>query len=147
VWERTGNNHTIPHAAGEPLLNVDLAVFNDDKTLNYSLDLDSADPKARGHAKGFLDFLGMTKRDADSLKQQVMSQLARIKAERGKSDTYGERFNVYVPVTGPNGRTIDVRTAWIYEKGRYGSAVRTVPHLATIFMDKKGIRKYEQAYP
>jgi SPP1 gp7 family putative phage head morphogenesis protein len=147
VWERTEGSQTLPHAAGTPLPNVDLAVYNDDKALNYSLNLDSLDPKARGHAKGFWDFLGMTKQDAPGLKKQVMAQLAHIEAERGKSNTFGERFQVYVPVTGPNGRTIDVLTAWIYEKGKHRTKVKTAPHLATIYIDKKGIRKYEQTYP
>jgi hypothetical protein len=66
---------------------------------------------------------------------------------RGTSDTHGERFAVRVPVIGPNGKTIEVLTAWIYDKGKYRTKMSTIPRLATIYIDKKGVRDFEEKYP
>jgi hypothetical protein len=30
-----------------------------------------------------------------------------------KTDQYGQRFTVDMPITGPNGNTVTVRTGWI----------------------------------
>lgn len=147
AWERTEGGETMPHIKGTPLPNVDKAVYNDRKAVDYALNLESPDSKARGHAKAFLKYLGMEQKDAADLKRQIMTRLAELKAERGKSDTFGERFHVYVPVTGPNGRTVDVLTGWIYEKGRYRTAVRTTPHLTTLYIDKKAVAEYGKRYP
>jgi SPP1 gp7 family putative phage head morphogenesis protein len=147
TWERTEGSHVLAHTPGAPLPNVDRAVYNDTKAVTYSLNLESPDPRARAHARAFLETLGMTQADAPSLKAQVMAQLPHLPAERGKSDTYGERFQAYVPVTGPNGRTIDVLAAWIYEKGKYKTKMYTTPHLATLYIDKKGMKDYAARYP
>jgi hypothetical protein len=146
-WERAEGGKTMPHMPDTPLPNVDRAVYSDSKATDYVLNIDSPDPKARGHAKAFLKFLGLSRAEAPMLKKQIMDQLADLPAERKQSNTYGERFNVYVPVTGPNGRTVDVLTAWIYEKGRYKTKIYTTPHLVTMYIDKKGVAEYEKRYP
>ncbi len=46
----------------------------------------------------------------------------------GKVDQFGSRFSVDIPVTGPNGNTVAVRSAWIYESGS------TNPRLTSVYV-------------
>ena len=50
-------------------------------------------------------------------------------------DFHGERFKVFVPVTGPNGKTVDVETGWIYDMNKAaGRKISMRPRLTTIFI-------------
>jgi hypothetical protein len=136
VWERVEGSEVIPHVPGAPLVNVDRAVFLPRKLTDYSLDPTHASggPKsARWEIK-----LGVTKDHADLVEKQVMTWLKHSPALIGKSDEQGERFNVYVPVTGPNGKTVDVMTAWIYERNKAtGRQKSLTPRLINCFIDDK----------
>lgn len=46
----------------------------------------------------------------------------------GKSDAYGQRYTVDISITGPNSKTIYVRTGWIIEAGS------VIPKLTTLFV-------------
>ena len=46
----------------------------------------------------------------------------------GKSDQFGQRFTVDMPITGPNGNTATVRTGWIIDPGS------TTPRLTTLYV-------------
>jgi SPP1 gp7 family putative phage head morphogenesis protein len=147
VWESSEGAETMPHMPDTPLPNVDRAVYNDRKAADYALNLNSPHANARGHAKAFQMYLGLLRKDAELLKRQIMEQLPHLPAARGKSDTYGERFTARVPVTGPNGRRIDVLTGWIYEKGKYKTKIFTTPRLVTMYIDEEAVTAYEKTYP
>ncbi|WP_329018154.1 hypothetical protein OG271_14055 [Micromonospora rifamycinica] len=59
---------------------------------------------------------GLTAGDADQIETQIRAGVRTGTPVAGKSDQYGQRWSVDVPVTGPAG-TMTVRTAWIVEPG------------------------------
>lgn len=133
-WERQPGSTVVPHAEGEPLPNVERAKFLPEKLTAYSMDPASKTGGA-DKARVWKEALGMDKRHAASVERQIMEQLAGRPAVRGKSDKEGERFRVLVPVTGPNGRTVDVVAAWIYDRDKEsGRFISTVPRLVTCFV-------------
>lgn len=60
--------------------------------------------------------------------RQIYDKLQSNKAVLGKLDQYGQRYTVDIPITGPNGNTVNVRTGWIIKTDS------NVPELTTIFV-------------
>ncbi len=74
---------------------------------------------------------GLTVKDADQLEAQIREGVKNGTPVAGKSDQFGQRWSVDVPVTGPAG-TMTVRTAWIVAPGS------DQPRLATVSFPPKG---------
>jgi SPP1 gp7 family putative phage head morphogenesis protein len=134
-WERQGTNPLIPHQPGTPLHNVDRARFAASKLTNYSMDPTS--PRGRDKARVWQAALGMDKGHAQEVERQIMARLAELPAVKSDADEYGERYSVFVPVTGPNGRTVDVLSAWIYERDKKTGAVSTVPRMINCYVPRQ----------
>lgn len=141
-WEKSAGAELVPHVSGQPLYNVGKAVFIPEKLTAYSLDPDH--PKGKHKAHVWKAFLGATVNDAKMIEKQIMEALPSLPAHRkttGGKDTatnqYGTSFNVIVPVTGPNGKTVDVLTAWIYKRDyKEMKKISTRPTLSTIYVKK-----------
>lgn len=132
-WERQTGSQVVPHQLREPLPNVERARFDSGKLVNYSLDPDN--PRGKHKARVWKTALGIDKSHAAMVERQIMAQIANLPAVRKSgADQYGERFNVIVPVTGPNGRTVDVLTAWIYDLKQAQGASSTIPRLQNCFI-------------
>lgn len=136
-WERQSGSAVIPHVADKPLVNVDKAVFDPRKLTRYSLDPEAKNPRGRDKAQLFNELLGMEKQHAGLIEKQVGAWLEHLPAVRTRADKYGERFEVYVPVTGPNGRTVDVMTAWIYDRDDASGKISATPRLINCFITRK----------
>lgn len=143
-WEKAVGSEVIPHLKGEPLPNVDKARFERKKLTHYSMNANAVRPdgspdyKARAKAKAWKAWLDFTDKDAAKVEKQVMAQLATLKAiPKAPTDIHGQRFNVYVPVIGNNGREVDVMTAWIYDRDKEGKIISTSPRLINCFIDGK----------
>jgi len=134
LWERSGLNPVMPHIEGTPLHNVERANFLIEKLTTYSMDPEHPDGKDK--ARVWKRVLNMDKSHAGEVMEQVMSQLRKFPAKRGRIDHHGERFETHIPVTGPNGATVDVLAAWIYKKEEKEGIVRTVPRLTTCYIPK-----------
>lgn len=76
--------------------------------LNPEKDLDKA--------KAFQLALGYTKENADELIQQIYSSLSKYSAKEKPDNGWGKRYEVKMDLTGPNGKTAKVITAWIDDK-------------------------------
>ena len=63
-----------------------------------------------------------------------MAFLPLAEAAPDKIDMQGARFRAGIPVTGPNGKTVDVLTVWIYGRVKGQNALSTRPRLITIFI-------------
>ncbi|MEV6495173.1 DUF6883 domain-containing protein [Actinoplanes sp. NPDC051633] len=74
---------------------------------------------------------GLGANDTDQIEKQIREGVKNGTPVAGKSDQYGQRWSVDVPVTGPAG-TMTVRTAWIVEPGG------DKPRLATVSFPPKG---------
>jgi uncharacterized protein YukE len=72
---------------------------------------------------------GLDASDAAKVEEQVRAGARDGTPILGRADEYGQRWNVDVPLTGPDG-SIMVRTAWIVDTGE------TVPRLITISFPK-----------
>lgn len=139
TWEMH-NREVVPHQPGAPLPGADLASFDMGKLVNYALSPDN--PRGRDKARVFQAALGVGTEHAEMIHRQILDQLPSLAAERSdpasgkiRTDRDGERFRVAVPVTGPNGRTVDVMTAWIYDRPRDRRGVQSDrPRLVTLFV-------------
>jgi hypothetical protein len=53
----------------------------------------------------------------DSIRSLILDELPYYEGRTGKRDSYGQCYDVIFPITGPNGETAGVLTAWIIESG------------------------------
>ena len=144
-WEKTAATPQVPHLPGEPLYNVGRARFEPRKLTEYSLNPFALDKNgepnndARAKAPYWEKMLGFTASDAGEIEAQIMRQVRDLPAApKGEIDKYGQRFTVYVPVKGKNGKTVDVRTGWIYDRTpENGKMISTIPRLINCFIDGK----------
>ena len=75
----------------------------------------------------FESALGFEQSDWQMLRDSIIAELPYHEAIEGKTDQYCTRYNVTMPITGPNGRTVDVMTAWKIEAGEdYPSFVTAI---------------------
>lgn len=133
VWERQDTSAVIPHAPGSPLVGVDRATADKQgKLVRYSLNPES--PRGKDKARVWKVALGATQEHADMIHDQVMAFLPFAEAVPRGVSRHGEVFSVFVPVTGPNGKTVDVKTTWIYDRTKDGKRISMRPRLTTIFI-------------
>jgi len=133
-WERQDYSPVVPHMPSAPMHNVEQAGFDPRKLTKYSMDPGS--PRGKDKARVWLAALGMDKSHAAEVQRQVMEQLPDLPAKPHGVDKYGERYNVMVPVTGPDGRTVDVVSAWIYDRNKETGAVSSKPRLLNCYVPK-----------
>jgi len=81
----------------------------------------------------------MDQSHAEDLRSLLLQGLPDARTKRGVQDTHGERFTAWIPVTGPNGRTVEVKTGWIYHRADGRQAEH--PRLTTAYVDAKEEKK------
>ncbi|URF02678.1 DUF6883 domain-containing protein [Cupriavidus campinensis] len=122
-----GSSRGPTSANGAGLLkNAENAVIDSRKIVSYALD--STHPVGGNKAIVFESALGFNQSNADGLLAQLQQGVTKYPATLGKVDQFGQRFTVDIPVTGPNGKTVPVRTGWIYDPGS------SVPRLTTAYV-------------
>ena len=84
-------------------------------------------PVGGNKARFFESALGFNKSNAGDLLKQIQKGLMDNTPIAGKSDKFGLRFSVDIPVTGPGG-SATVRTGWIYKTGF------NTPEMTTLFV-------------
>jgi hypothetical protein len=119
-----------PH--GYALPNYKNAVVPREKLERYCLDPEHVSlafeaSSGRDKARVFKAALGFVKSDWELLKNRILDELPYNEASVGHEDEYGKRYNVEVAITGPNGNTAIVLTAWIFRPGN------DVPYLTTVY--------------
>jgi hypothetical protein len=72
-------------------------------------------PLARGDKSGFLKLAGYDASLADRLVDDIRTQILVCDAVATEQTLHGQYFEISCPLTGPNGRTLDVRTVWMKE--------------------------------
>jgi len=111
------------------LPNADKAIIPIEKLTNYSLDFDK-DPNK---ATAFKLALGYTKNNADRLIENIYRNMPLYGAIGRGDNGYGELYEVVINITGENGKTANVLTAWIIENGL------DVPRLVNAYVTKKKV--------
>lgn len=76
----------------------------------------STPQKDQDKAKAFKSALGYTMENADDLIQQIYDKLPEYEAKEKTDKGWGKRDEVRMELTGPNGKTAKVITAWIDDK-------------------------------
>ena len=108
------------------LKNAVIAVIDPNKLVGYCLDPNSR--QGRHKARVFRAALGFDLSNYPDLIVAIREGILEQEAEFQSETPHGHRWRVDLPITGPNGRTATVRTAWIYEKGE------DVPRLTTAYV-------------
>lgn len=142
TWE-LGKKEIVPHRDGEPLPGAGAARLDLAKLAGYVLNPEHA---RGGHkARVMASALGVGPEDAGMIRDQVLARLPDVPATRPdtefgakSTDRDGERFNVRMPITGPNGQTVEVMTSWIYDRPRDRRQVQSsTPRLITMFVPRR----------
>lgn len=112
--------------SGEPLPNFANAQIDANKLVNYALN--PSHPVGGNKARVFESALGYNQTNATHMIAQIRQQLPNSRAVPGVRDQYGQRFTVDMPIAGPNGNTVTIRTGWIIEIGSI------IPRLTTTYV-------------
>lgn len=109
-----------PHQYALP--NYQKAVIPREKLERYCLDpqhVSRPQGKSSGKDKArvFKAALGFEQANWELLKQRILEGLPYCEATLRNEDEYGKRYNVELPITGLNGNTVPVLTAWIVRPG------------------------------
>ncbi|MEJ4044317.1 two-partner secretion domain-containing protein [Erwinia sp. SLM-02] len=126
-------NYTYAEAVAQTsatgrLVNADKAVIDPNKVTSYALN--SEHPVGGNKAKVFESALGYNQSNAADLITKVQEGVKSNSVKMGSSDKFGQRMTIDMPITGPNGKTVIVRTGWIYDVGS------TTPRMTTIYVNK-----------
>ncbi len=91
------------------------AVIAEAKILNYLLKWQPEGDKSR-----FLASAGYGMLEASRLAQDIRTQLLPLEAVFEEATEYGDKYRIQGVLTGPNGRSLRVVTAWMieHESGR-----------------------------
>lgn len=112
------------------LPNLDRAEISIGKISNYVLNPDH--PTGGNKARVLKSALGFDQGNATEFTQAIYDGLRHAKAVKQKDLGFGTRYKVTMMVTGPNGKTKPIRTAWIKDK-ETGKM-----RLTTAFLDDRG---------
>ena len=91
---------------------TDEAVIPIEKFTSYVLD----PIKSGGKWIAFREALGYTKNNADLLMANIEQNLKKFPAESKGDKGYGETYSVLMELTGVNGKTANVMTAWLDDR-------------------------------
>jgi len=116
-----------PHPQAIP--NHQRAVIPRDKLEGYALNPDH-DP-GKHKARVFKTALGFEQKDWEVLGQKILAELPFHAVTFKGRQTYGDRYEVTLQITGLNGQTKAVLTAWIIETGS------DFPKLITTYVRKE----------
>lgn len=92
------------------LPNHDRALIDMGKLTTYSLNPNHE--YGRHKARVFEAALGLTLKDVDLLYDAIVEAVETEEAQLGLLDESGQRYRVDFEMTGPNGKTAMVRSAW-----------------------------------
>ena len=91
------------------LPNIDKLRIPREKLTNYALDFE----KDKNKAAAFQLALGYNKTNVDVLIADIMKGVKMSEAIPKGDDGFGMRYEVILTLTGPNGKSANVLTAWL----------------------------------
>jgi hypothetical protein len=99
-----GRMNILPH--------IDRLVIPIEKFREYALNPEREPNKAAA----FKDVLGYDLSNAEGLIDNIRKNVRNFNAAEKADNGYGKRYDVLMTLTGANGRTANVKTAWIIDK-------------------------------
>ena len=122
---------TLENSKGNKI-KMDLQFFAkipDEKLTEYALNFEH--PTGKEKAKAFKEALGYTKESYTDLKTKILDSFDEKELVYKREDKYGKRYEQIMQITGPNGKTANVLTAWIKDNDN------AEPRLTSIYVDKR----------
>jgi hypothetical protein len=113
--------------SGPGIITRDNSHIPEDKLTRYALNMEH--PKGRDKAIVFQSALGYNQENYRELKDNILKNLNRFPAEYRYNTNYGDRYDVAMNLTGPNGKTARVLTGWRLKDGK--------ARMVTIYVDKR----------
>jgi hypothetical protein len=103
-------------------VNCEKAVILREKLARYSLDPEHigyphGKSSGRDKARVFKAVLGFDPTSWELLRDRILEELPFHEAAEGRSDEFGQRYVVNMPIEGINGNTAIVLVAWIVRTG------------------------------
>ena len=93
-----------------PLPYCEHAVIEDSKFVDYALNPHSE--RGQHKARLFAQVLGFNLSNWLLLKRAILEALPARPARLTSETVFGKKYEVVIPITGPNGRMADVLTIW-----------------------------------
>ena len=119
--------------AENPLPGLENAYINPAKLRDYSLNINH--PGAgRNKAIAFEKALGYNQDHAEELRRNILDNLPYFNAASKGRNKYGERYEVIMELTGPNGKTARVGTGWLIKGDK------AFPFLTSAYVTKKKVK-------
>jgi hypothetical protein len=115
--------------AEKPLPGLERAYIAPPKLLKYSLDKEH--PRGKNKAIVFERVLGYNLNTAGRLERDILGNLPYYDAVYKGKGKHGDKYEVIMELTGPNGKTAKVVTAWIFRENK------DFPQLVTTYVPKK----------
>jgi hypothetical protein len=103
----------------QTLKNYECAIIEEAKLVGYSLN--PAHPVGGHKARVFQSALGFNQENWQKLESEIRMKLPYHPATKLDETSFGTKFSVYLPITGPNLRTVEVLTVWQYDKDIEGN--------------------------
>ena len=126
-WERGLTGQVVRYEPAHPLPNAERAVIAPPKA-KYCLD------PVRGKGRLFEGVLGIRPGDEDYLKDRLWEAVRNYGAVRNKEPSErGEKFVVIAPMRGRNGRTVEVKSVWMYKNVEGKNERNLLPELITAY--------------
>lgn len=119
-------------------IKMDLQFFAkipDEKLTEYALNFEH--PTGKEKAKAFKEALGYTKESYTDLKTKILDSFDEKELVYKREDKYGKRYEQIMQITGPNGKTANVLTAWIKDNDN------AEPRLTSIYV-RQEVRTMKQ---
>jgi filamentous hemagglutinin len=82
----------------------------------------------------FAQALGFNLSNWALLKQAILEALPARPATLTSTTAFGKKYEVVVPITGPNGRMVDVLTVWQFDRLPNSVQYADAPRLVTLYL-------------
>ena len=115
-----------------PLPNCEHAIIEDSKLVRYALNPHSE--RGQHKARVFEQAVGFNLSNWELLKQAIVDELPTRPATVTSETAFGKKYEVIVPITGPNGRTVDVLTVWQFDRLPISGQYADAPRLVTLYL-------------
>jgi hypothetical protein len=115
-----------------PLPNYEEAVIEDSKFVSYALSPQS--DRGQHKARVIESALGFNLTNWAHFKPAILDALPFRPATLTSETTFGKKYEIVLPITGANGRTVDVITIWQFDRLPDGVHYANAPRLVTLYI-------------
>ena len=115
-----------------PLPHGERAVIEDSKLVGYALNPHSE--RGQHKARVFAQVLGFNLSNWELLKRAILEALPARPAHLTSETAFGKKYEVVIPITGPNERMVDVRTIWQFDRLPESVQYAEAPRLVTLYL-------------